>query len=153
MSPAARKSTLPSGARSPCLAVLSFTLALTVLLCAAAAPRVHAQTDNDHEETDLWAEDGTVLVSLDAMKPETRPTLEITEGESGTYWVSLSESLPDAVKPDNPWWVFVHVDGQRRADGKYESIRWIPSIGRTFDTGNWDEWKSFQIDTAGGHEG
>ena len=65
MSPGARKSTLPSGARSPCLAVLSFTLALTVLLCAAAAPRVHAQTDDDpHKPTDDWAVDGTVLVSL-----------------------------------------------------------------------------------------
>ena len=112
----------------------------------AAAPRAHAQTDDDpHKPTDDWAVDGTVWVSVDAMNAATRPTLTIREGESGTYWVRLNkEPIVEATAAD-PWWVFVHVDGSRRADGQYEGIRWIPSIGRTFHTGDWSQWKSFQI--------
>ena len=83
------------------------------------------------------------------MTAETRPTLTIREGESGTYWVRLSKEPPEEAKPPeeaegDEWWVFVHVDGQKRADG-YGNLSWIPSIGRRFHTNNWYVWKSFRI--------
>ncbi len=144
MSPDARKPTLPRRSRRP-LFVLPFTLALTALLCAVTAPYAHAQ--DDHQPTDDWADDGgTVLVSVDAMNAATRPTLTIREGESGTYWMKLSDKPPDEAASDDPWWVFVHVDGQRHGGGEYESIGWTPSIGREFHTGNWNQWLSIRID-------
>ena len=146
MSPGARKPTLPPRSRRS-LVVLSFTFTLTTLLCAVTAPRVHAQGDDPHQPTDDWADaGGTVLVSVDAMNAATRPTLTIREGESGTYWMKLSNEPPAEAASDNPWWVFVHVDGQRHGGGEYESIGWTPSIGREFHTGNWNQWLSIKID-------
>ena len=121
------------------------TVTLTALCCAVTAPPVHAQ--NDHEPTDDWADaGGTVLVSVDAMNAATRPTLTIREGESGTYWIKLSDKPPDEAASDDPWWVFVHIDGAQRPGGKYDSIGLVPSIGREFHTGNWNQWLSIRVD-------
>ena len=57
--------------------------------------------------------------------------LTVREGESAAYSVNLT-APPTAEAGNEPWWVFVHVDGQRRADGRYKSIHWVPSIGREF---------------------
>ena len=84
-------------------------------------------------------------MSVDAMNAATRPTLTIREGESGTYWTRLSNEPPAESASNDPWWVFVHVDGQRHGGGEYESIRWIPSIGREFHTGNWNQWLGITI--------
>ena len=137
-----RRPTFPSGSRRRRLVALS--LPLTALLSAVAAP-AHAQ--DDHQPTDDWAADGgTVLVSVDAMNAATRPTLTIREGESATYWMRLSAEPPAEAASTDPWWVFVHVDGQQRGGGEYESIRWVPTIGREFHTGNWNQWLGIRIE-------
>ena len=120
--PGARKSTLPSGSRRRHLVALS--LAMTALLCAISAPRVHAQNP-----TDQWVEDGGSIVASPMM-------LTVREGESAAYSVNLT-APPTAEAGNEPWWVFVHVDGQRRADGRYKSIHWVPSIGREFYMSDW----------------
>ena len=120
--PGARKSTLPSGSRRRHLVALS--LAMTALLCAISAPRVHAQNP-----TDQWVEDGESIVASPMM-------LTVREGESAAYSVNLT-APPTAEAGNEPWWVFVHVDGQRRADGRYKSIHWVPSIGREFYMSDW----------------
>ena len=41
------------------------------------------------------------------------------------------------------------VDGDRRGDGYYPAespiVSWIPSIGRTFDRNDWNQWKDIRI--------
>ena len=122
VSPGARKSTLPSGSRRRHLVALS--LAMTALLCAISAPRVHAQNP-----TDQWVEDGGSIVASPMM-------LTVREGESAAYSVNLT-AAPTEEAEDDSWWVFVHVDGQRRAYGRYKSIHWVPSIGREFYRSDW----------------
>ena len=46
------------------------------------------------------------------------------------------------------------VDGDRRGDGYYPAenpiVRWMPSIGRTFDRNDWNQWKDISITRAPG---
>ena len=121
VSPGARKSTLPSGSRRRHVAL---SLAMTALLCAISAPRVHAQNP-----TDQWVEDGGSIVASPM-------TLTVREGESKVYSVNLT-AAPTEEAGNEPWWVFVHVDGQRWANGRYKSIHWTPSIGREFYRSDW----------------
>ena len=131
MSPDSRKPTPPSGSRHQHLA-LSLTFTLTALLCSVAAPPVQAQNS-----TDAWAAaGGTVEVST--------TTLRIREGETASYSVRLTRRLPAGAQQGDGWWVMLHVDGPRRADGEYDSngdgeaeISWTPSIGREFEPSDW----------------
>ncbi len=125
------------GVRRPRLLV--FAIASATLLSAIAAPPAPAQTVTH------W--DGTVEVST--------TTLTITEGESATYSMRLSEEpiyytydennmrveapCGEGNQQDCTWWVFVHVGSQRREGGTYDldgdgqtDIRLVPSIGREF---------------------
>ena len=97
---------------------------MTALLCAGAAPPVHAQNP-----TDQWVDDGGSIVAAPMM-------LTVREGESAAYIMNLTAAPTEEAENDS-WWVFVHVDGQRHAGGQYESIHWVPSIGREFYRRNW----------------
>ena len=131
-SPDARNPTLPSGSRRPHL--VAFSLAMTVLLAAVAAPSAHAQNS-----TDQWAEaGGTVEVST--------TTLTIREGETRSYRLRLTRRLPknDQDERVEGWWAMLHVDGVKRYDGVYDAdgdgendIRWSPSVGWEFDPSDW----------------
>ena len=111
---------------------MALAVTLSVLLSGIVASRVHAQS--------TW--DGTVAVSPS--------TLTVKEGESVSYRVRLTK--PPTEDADSNWWVMMHVDGARRADGIYKSIHWIPSIGREFNpdsrsgcAGCWDQWQDIRI--------
>ena len=123
MSPDARKPTLPSGSRRRCL-VLSFTFALTALLCAVTAPRVHAQNP-----TPGW--DGTVEVNTSS--------LEIEKGKSTSYSLRLTEP-----PTGDGWWIRVFADGAVRSDGNYKGLSWSPSVGWEFDEGE-NPWRTINI--------
>ena len=106
----------PSALRS------AFTFALTALLCAVTAPRVHAQTE---ESTNAWVT-SSLEASIEGEVHELQ--LNIEEGEGLSYRIRLTKRLP-FVNPDDPtegrvggWWVRVHVDGEVRADGYYDDI-------------------------------
>ena len=119
----ARKPCLCLGPR--CRGLVAFAIMLPALLSGNAAPRVDAQA--------TW--DGTVEVS-----PR---TLTIREGEFASYRMRLTK--PPTEDADKKWWVMMHVDGERRADGQYKSIRWVPSIGREFDRNNYNQWQDVRI--------
>ncbi len=132
VAPGAQRPVPPSGSRCRRLADLAFTFTLAALLCAIAAPPVHAQNS-----TDEWAAaGGTVEVST--------TTLRIREGETASYRVRLTRRLPAGVPQGDSWWVMLHVDGQRRSEGEYDSngdgdaeISWTPSVGREFEPSDW----------------
>ena len=64
--------------------------------------------------------DGTVEVSPS--------TLNLKKGESTSYRIRLSKQ-----PTGDGWWVRIFVDGAVRADGDYNGIRWVPSVGWEFD--------------------
>ena len=113
--------------RLPLLVALA--IVVSALLSSAAAPPANA---DDHAEIYRWP--GTVEL-WDGMSAE--PTrmgslpLEIRQGETKTYYVRLSEQ-PISSRQCCGWWVRVHVNGAVRADGNYQGISWVPSVGWEF---------------------
>ena len=81
--------------------------------------------------------DGTVEVSPS--------TLNLKKGESTSYRIRLSKQ-----PTGDGWWVRIFVDGAVRADGDYNGIRWVPSVGWEFDRNSQDPndptpWRSITI--------
>ena len=98
-----------------------------------AAPCVRAQ---DQTTQTLW---GTVEVDTDG-------TLSVTGTKSGTYKLRLRVRLDRAPRSGEEWFVRMWVDGAVRIDGMYDldgdgtmDISWVPSIGRDFDGGDFNE--------------
>ena len=88
------------------------------MLAISIAP-IHAQD---------W--DGTVEVSP--------PTLDIAQGESGTYRLRLSKPPTRNGPNGNGWWIMVHADGGvgNTSEEPYEGLSWIPSVGWEFKAPN-----------------
>ena len=145
MSSSARKRYLSFELRrriSPAYAVVHLAL-----LSVVAMPPVHAQEDP-------WALDGTGTVRVST------PTLTIREGESATYTVTLT-APPTGSAVDDPWFIWIEVDGQTRTDGLYSPdgdydkvdsnrIRWSPGgywtfYGNQVGDGDWQEEKGITI--------
>ena len=126
------------GGRYPGLVV--FALALSTLLYALVAPHPQAQ-----EPT--WS--GTVKVTEGSSGMEQdRIMLAIGPGESVTYSVKLDRKptingvdIPN----DKDWFVMMHINGVKYRDGLYKDLTVIPSFYRTFDNGDWYQWKNFRI--------
>ena len=142
------------GESRPAKRVLAFAAA--ALLSGIAAPRVQAQESEWRRD---WLE----------VAPSTPLTLR--KGESRTYSIRLKkqpinldrdgnflnasdqivELIEDAA-PGDGWWVMIRVDGAVRIDGTYDAdgdgtddIRWVPSVGREFDSDNWNQWKEIRV--------
>ena len=124
--PARRRCPRP-GALHPSLLV--FAIALAALLTAFVVPQAYAEVD-DVLGTELhW--DGDVEVSTNGMTAMTRPTLEVREGQSATYYIRLSHDpiyyrhdennmevlvpCPEAGTPterqDCSWWTRYRLNG------------------------------------------
>ena len=114
-----------------------FALTLSVLLSVIAAPRVHA---DDHAEIFGWP--GTVELwdGIQGSEPKRMGSLplEIRKGETATYYLRLSKQPTSSRRcgqeemTECGWWVRVHVNGAVRADGNYNGISWVPSVGWEF---------------------
>ena len=139
------------------LRLLAFAIVLPALLGALTAPQAYADIDDVTGTEKHW--DGTVEVST--------TTLTIREGERATYSVRLSEDpiyykhdaddmrveVPCADgDPSCEWWVFFHVIDHPRTEGAYDlddddqaDITVTPSIGRTFNRSDYDDWKTISI--------
>ena len=75
-----------------------------------------------------------------------RGSLTIKRGETGSYRIRLSEP-PIA---DN-WWLLIFADGEKRSDGEYEGLIWVPSIGWEFDQNYRDRDDGWRLAHAAGH--
>ena len=98
-----------------------------------------------------------MVVSTDAISFGSNVTLEIPEGETRSYYLKLTErpkdgegiAIDDAYENQGRrWFVAVHVDGGRRADGEYGDLSWIPSIGRDIHENNWNRPNQITITAA-----
>ena len=103
----------------------------------------------------------------------TRPTLEVREGQSATYYIRLShdpiyyrhdennmkvlvpcpEAGTDEERYHCGWWVRYRLNGVLIDDGEWDidgdglaDIRVTPSIGRNMRRGDYRQWKSFSIE-------
>ena len=113
---------------------LVVALVVTLLaLLSLAASRVHAQ------EVDVWSPGGAGHVEVDTNGAGGR-LLEVDEEGSESYRIRLSHP-PTA----DGWWIILRVDGGTRADGDYNGISWVPSVGWEFDEDNWDQWRTITI--------
>ena len=122
------------------LVVFAVVIALSALLSTLVGPQPHAQ-NQDKNATDIWVDEGGNVEASTS-------TLTIREGETKSYSVRLTKQ-PHS-EADQEWWVMIVVDGHRRPDGHYPNeenpiVSWSPSIGRTFDRGNWNRWKDISI--------
>ena len=106
--------------RPPCRLLAAFAVTLSTLL-SLTSPSVHAQD---------W--DGSVEVSTGS--------LEVPVGGAVSYHVRLSKP-----PTQDGWWIILRVDGGMRADGEYEGIRWVPSVGWEFNQDNWDQWRGITV--------
>ena len=84
--------------------------------------------------------DGTVEVSVS--------TISIAPGQTVTYSVRLSK--PPAVNGEpfpegEEWFVMLYVNREKHIDGIHGDLTVIPSFYRTFDDGDWNQWKDFRI--------
>ena len=125
--------TLPIGRRRRLLAALAVALSAVLSL---AAPAVHAQD---------W--EGSVLVDTDGDgEADGGGSLEIKGEGSVTYSIRLSDQPTDQNGNGiDGWWIILRVDGGIRADGEYNGIVWVPSVGWQFTKDNWDEWRTITI--------
>ena len=118
--------------RWPGLVVFAVVIGLSALLSTLVGPKHHAQSQELHP-TDVWAQDGTILVST--------TELTIKKGKRGSYGVTLSKAPYDYdYQVEHGWWVMIAVDGMRRhadSDNPYKGLTWTPSIGWEFDRGDW----------------
>ena len=86
------------------------------MLAVSVAP-IHAQD---------W--DGTVEV-----EPS---TLDIAQGESGTYRLRLSKPPTRNAPNGNGWWIMVHAADDGAFPNGYKGLSWIPSVGWEFKAPN-----------------
>ncbi len=126
--------------RWPGLVVFAVVIAFSALLSTLVGPQSHAQSQ-DTNATDIWVDDGGNVEASTS-------TLTINEGETKSYSVRLTKQPHEGA--DQDWWVMIVVDGHRRPashypDEKNPIVSWSPSIGRTFDKGDWDRWKDISI--------
>ena len=106
-----------------------FAVGVLALLYGIGAPGVDAQNNG----ATPWG--GTVEVAP--------ASLTIRAGHSVSYRLRLTEQ-PTA----DGWWVRVRADGAVRADGNYQGLSWVPSVGWEFDQDNWDQWLEIRITAA-----
>ncbi len=106
-----------------------FAVGVLALLYGIGAPGVDAQNNG----ATPWG--GTVEVAP--------ASLTIRAGHSVSYRLRLTEQ-PTA----DGWWVRVRADGAVRADGNYQGLSWVPSVGWEFDQDNWDQWREIRITAA-----
>ena len=131
-----QKPSLSIGSRRRLLVALAVTLSA---LLSLAAPVLHAQPHH-------WG--GYVEVDTDG---NGRSLKVDADGESISYRIRLSEKptkkLGEAIVDldDERWWIILRVDGGMRADGDYNGIDWVPSVGWEFTKDNWDQWRTITI--------
>ena len=118
--------------RWPGLVVFAVVIAFSALLSTLVGPQSLAQSQGTNL-TDDWVDGGGNVEASTAM-------LMINEGETKSYSVRLTKQPHEGA--DQDWWVMIVVDGHRRPasyypDEKNPIVSWSPSIGRTFDRGNW----------------
>ena len=128
--------------------IVIFATALSALMFAIAGPRVHAQ-----EQQGPWAEDGAGRVVV------SETTLSIEEGKSRSYAVKLSHQPPEEATAEDPWYVFIRVNGEQRLEGSFSPdgedsqdnrISWSPSLYWTFHA---DDWGPGEDDQHNGRAG
>ena len=88
---------------------------------------------------------GTVEVS--------KSTISVAPGKTVSYSVRLSEvpSVNGTPIPDRAdWFVMLHINGVRNSpDGEYLDLSVVPGLYRTFNNGDWDQWKEFRVTRQG----
>ena len=140
MSRHTQKTSPPSGCRR-LLVVLAVTLSA---LLSLAAPAVHAQ------ESHHW--DGRVEVDTNGDGVDDGGGRLVVDGDGGsvTYRIRLSEQptqkVDGVISPVDGYWIVLRVDEGIRADGDYNGIVWVPSVGWEFTQHNWNQWRTITID-------
>ena len=141
MSRHTQKPSLSIGCRRRLLAALAVTLSSLLFL---AAPAVHAQ------EPHHWGGYVEVDTNGDGMDDGGGGTLKVDAEGSITYRIRLSEQPTEkkeggTLVPVDGWWIILRVDGGMRADGDYNGIDWVPSVGWEFTATDWDRWRTITI--------
>ena len=144
--------------------VIGSCVMLSALLSGVAAPRVQAQESEWLEvqgSTTLTLRNGE-STSYQIRLKKVPPKLD-RDGNSVDQNGALTDT-PIPTPSDDPWWILVRADGVVR-HGEYDvdgdpntgyddpatperegyDLTWVPSLGREFHGGNWNEWVGISI--------
>ena len=150
------------GNSRPANQILAFATA--ALVSGIAAPRVQAQ------ESDWLEVQGSTTLTLrngESTSYQIRLKKVPPKLDRDGNFVDQNGGLTDTPIPtpsDDPWWILVRADGVVR-DGEYDvdgdpntgyddpatperegyDLTWVPSLGREFHGGNWNEWVGISI--------